>query len=234
MNKYICKAKRKDNGEWVEGYLIQGNRTYIATIEAINYMVVSTSCMASIEIVEVIPETVGQCTGLKDKNGKLIFEGDVVKDEQSGICYFIKWFPECACYSLASKDSQMNFGCDELEMFLDDLTVIGNIHDAPNLSEIEHDSLCETETYKAGDAKMTDKQIIKAFEEIIKYQNNKLSLIAQDVCADILLLVNRQKAEIGRLRERISFLEESIDYSRKEYNRLLQKLQQVESTEVQE
>lgn len=44
----------------------------------------------------------------------------------------------------------------------------------------------------------------------------------------------QQRTEIERLGERISYMEESIDYSRKEYNRLLQKLQQVESTEVQE
>lgn len=84
----------------------------------------------------VIPETVGQCTGLEDKNGKLIFEGDIVKDEQSGIGYFIKWFSECTCYSLADRNGEMNFGCDELEMFLDDLSVIGNIHD-DGLLEVE-------------------------------------------------------------------------------------------------
>lgn len=76
--RFLCKGKQKDNGAWIEGYLIQGNKTYIVTTEAINYMVVSTSYMASIELVEVIPKTVGQCTGLKDKNGKLMFEGDVV------------------------------------------------------------------------------------------------------------------------------------------------------------
>lgn len=35
--RFLCRGKRKDNGEWVEGYLIQGNKTYIATTEAINY-----------------------------------------------------------------------------------------------------------------------------------------------------------------------------------------------------
>lgn len=44
----------------------------------------------------------------------------------------------------------------------------------------------------------------------------------------------KQRAEIERLRERISYMEESIDCSRKEYNRLSQKLQQLESAEVQE
>nr|DAH20368.1 MAG TPA: hypothetical protein [Caudoviricetes sp.] len=77
-NRYICRGKRKDNGEWVEGYLIQGNRTYIVTIEAINYMVVSTSCMASIELVEVIPETVEQCSGVPDNMAKLY--GDCLID----------------------------------------------------------------------------------------------------------------------------------------------------------
>ena len=82
---------------------------------------------------EVIPKTVGQYTGLKDKTGKKIFEGDIVLDEQSGYNYFIKWFPEYTCFALANKNGHIEFGCDELEIFLDDLVVSGNIHDNPEL-----------------------------------------------------------------------------------------------------
>lgn len=108
-NRYICRGKRKDNGKWVEGYLIQGNKTYIATTEAINYMVVSTSYMASIELVEVIPKTVGQlrderpankvialaCKALEKQMSKKAIYGD---DEQD----FIRC-PNCN-YELAYVD----------------------------------------------------------------------------------------------------------------------------------
>lgn len=53
---------------------------------------------------------------------------------------------------------------------------------------------------------MTDEQIIKAFEEILKNQNNKLSLIERAVCDDVLSLANRQKAEIERLEKRNTLL----------------------------
>lgn len=151
-NRYICRGKRKDNGEWVEGYLIQCNRTYIVTIEAINYMVVSTSYMASIELVEVIPETVGQCSGVPDKNCTLMYEGDIVKGlfdfglEIMSVCTFKDGAfgltaKQCGAYHFSAFTSICNVKYE----------VIGNIHDNPNLLKIEHDSLCETETYKAGD-----------------------------------------------------------------------------------
>lgn len=139
--RFLFRGKRKDNGEWVTGYLIQGNKTYIATTEAINYMVVSTSYMASIKLVEVIPETVGQYTGLKDKNGKLIFEEDIIKTKEYGrdighsnVNNFdiFKVIYEPAVFRLENVRRGFNLVGNG-----NDFEIIGNIHDNPELLEVE-------------------------------------------------------------------------------------------------
>lgn len=73
MNKHLCRAKRKDNNEWLYGYVycIAENKWYIVP-EGSD----SISCS-----VEVIPETVGRFTGTKDENGAMIFEGDICEIE---------------------------------------------------------------------------------------------------------------------------------------------------------
>ena len=86
---------------------------------------------------------------------------------------------------------------------------------------------------------MTDEQIIKALECCNRPTNEGRCKECpyykiDGRCTSILLdktidLINLQKARIKELEERISYLEESIDCSRKEYNRLLQKLQQAKS-----
>ena len=68
--RYLYKAKRADNGEWVQGYLFGiWEKRYILwgmTNDIPN-------------MIEVDPTTICQCTGLRDKNGKLIWENDIVK-----------------------------------------------------------------------------------------------------------------------------------------------------------
>lgn len=71
------KAKRLDNGEWVSGSLVRST----AGIKERAYIVDSFSSMSDYSIVGVDPATVCQFTGLKDKNGKDVWEGDILERE---------------------------------------------------------------------------------------------------------------------------------------------------------
>lgn len=123
MNREILfRGKCVDNGEWVEGCFwkdIWGDNTEYIYYDGEDY--------------EVIPETVGQYTGLKDKNGKKIFEGDICNvcrgaDIETGVIYYDE---RVGAWGVRYNEKKCNllfdiFTSKDTNVWID---VIGNIHD---------------------------------------------------------------------------------------------------------
>lgn len=91
MNRYTFKAKRKDNNEWVYGYYLEmDNKSLIVTGKETKYVNYYNGYLYYWEQVEIITETLCQCTGLQDIDGNYIFENDIVEDIDTGdVCYLV-------------------------------------------------------------------------------------------------------------------------------------------------
>lgn len=117
MREILFRGKRKDNGEWVYGDLLINGIDYETAIRDIN------TPLGRREITEVDPETVGQWTGLKDKFGNRIFEGDIVHYDVEETAE-IAWDKETARFVLNGDGV-----CYDFDNFYGrDLEVIWNIH----------------------------------------------------------------------------------------------------------
>ena len=127
MRDILFRGKRTDNGDWVYGYIVI--EPYGSFIEKVERIQARDNLWH--EYYPVIPETVGQYTGLKDKNGKKIFEGDAVwfsdEKERGVVC-----FDEIdACFSVRFDTFDAAFD----HLYSNELEIIGNVFDNHELLE---------------------------------------------------------------------------------------------------
>ena len=151
MREILFRGKRLDNGEWTDGYIYEHEPALVGIAsendvpEPSKWFIARTgfadwNMPRPVEFVEIDPSTVGQYTGLKDKNGKRIFEGDIV----DGQCH--------SAWSHRLQRCDIAYGRNGFEarnhidgldsdyytyrvLFSKDVVIIGNIHDNPELLE---------------------------------------------------------------------------------------------------
>lgn len=148
MREILFRGKRLNNGEWAEGYLYEHEPALVGIVsendvpEPSKWFIARTgfadwNMPRPVEFVEIEPSTVGQYTGLKDKNGKRIFEGDILGSRYDDlypddvVIEVVKWFRN-GWYT--QQGENLPDALDE-DGVLPGSEIIGNITDNPELME---------------------------------------------------------------------------------------------------
>lgn len=134
MREIKFRGKMLDGGRWIYGSLLiwPDGETYILYDRDFS----TTGTMSKDPVRE---ETVGQYTGLKDKNGKEIYEGDVLTNERGDILHVVAYSEEEAGFvgiipSLKEKSGKpFTTGLNQPWLTSKEKTIVGNIHDNPEL-----------------------------------------------------------------------------------------------------
>ena len=122
MREVLFRGKRTDNGEWItdsETWIRDGDGIWLSD--------------ENLNVVQVFPDTIGQFTGLTDKNGVRIFEGDIVR-------YDVNYHDMVISYDVENWGGWLYEDMDDnmqaysiYEFCLKDIAVVGNIHDNPDI-----------------------------------------------------------------------------------------------------
>ena len=152
MREILFRGKRCDNGEWVQGYYIRAEHHWHKHGIHKDWIVLGASAnggwFALHNKYAVKAETVSAFSGLTDKNGKKIFEGDIfsIEDEIVAVVIFKDGCFRMEEYGLCGTWTESGFDecgggwgviqCDPIDWYtIIDMEVIGNIHDNPELLE---------------------------------------------------------------------------------------------------
>lgn len=122
MREILFRGKRKDNGEWVEGFYCGGNERNTLHPSIFIYL----PDKQSYDYQDIDINTLGQYTGLTDKNGKKVFEGDILKGLYSNGNAEVKMI-NGSWVGYAGK------GWTDIGYVVERVEVIGNVHDNPEL-----------------------------------------------------------------------------------------------------
>lgn len=146
MREILFKAKRIDNGKWIEGYYTTHNdKTFIGIDMSIDIDMLDVFYTPIIRWFEIDPETLCQFTGLCDKNGKKIWENDILKtwsNEYTQVKFglYDTGFASCDCNQGFYVDFSENpYYRHELGYWCKEAYVRGNIFDNPELLQEESD-----------------------------------------------------------------------------------------------
>ena len=119
MRAIKFRGKRMNDSKWVYGHF---GKDYSERCIISNYL------NASNEAWEVIPETIGQFTGLLDKNGNEIYEGDILQNTPREVQYKVYWSKDMHAWFL----ERISYGSKEPLCCLgDNFEVIGSVYDNP-------------------------------------------------------------------------------------------------------
>lgn len=147
----LFKAKRKDNGKWVEGYYVKFKLEPNTNLSDVIFIPFKADRNGEWGWIKVDPDTLCQYTGLQDKNGRKIWENDILRGCQypylsDGNCNYyaeVIWFENCHAFGIYTfKNPKSNVrgiseGNTELmeDWISEDWEVIGNIFDNAELLE---------------------------------------------------------------------------------------------------